>query len=108
VKASRSYKEWLFKRIKNPEYALGYLQACLEDDDPRVFLLALKDVADAHGGLTKLARGAKLTREHLYHMLSRKGNPSLSSLENLLDALGFRLSIELKKPSKTTRFKKAA
>jgi probable addiction module antidote protein len=108
MKPTRSYKEWLFKRIKDPEKALGYLRACLEDGDERVFLIALKDVADAHGGLTKFSRVAGLTREHLYRMLSRKGNPSLSSLASLLGALGFRLSIDLKRPAKPSRLKKAA
>ena len=48
------------------------------------------------GGLAGLAETAQLDREHLYRMLSENGSPELRSLEALLDALGFRLSIELK------------
>jgi len=44
----------------------------------------------------KEAIKAQLNREHLYRMLSENGNPELRSLEALLDALGFRLSVELK------------
>jgi probable addiction module antidote protein len=66
----------------------------LDDDDPRVFLLALRDVAEAHGGMTKIARTCKLNRESLYRMLSKKGNPSLESLSKLLSGMGFRLAIE--------------
>ena len=47
----------------------------------------------------KLAENASLNREHLYRMLSENGNPELRSLEALLDALGFRLSITLKEAS---------
>jgi DNA-binding phage protein len=47
------------------------------------------------GGLAALAEGAQLNREHLYRMLSENGNPELRGLEALLDALGFRLSVEL-------------
>ena len=66
----------------------------MEDDDPQVFLLALRDVAEAHGGMSKIARSCKLNRESLYRMLSKKGNPSLHSLSKLLSSLGFRLAIE--------------
>lgn len=94
MKPYRDYKEGLFKRLRNKEEALGYLKACLEDEDKRVFLLALRDVAEAQGGLTKLSRSAKLSREHLYDMLSEKGNPELQGLRSLLNALGFKLSLE--------------
>ena len=42
-----------------------------------------------------MARKAGDYREHLDRMLSENGNPELRSLEALLDALGFRLSVEL-------------
>ena len=61
---------------------------------------ALKDGIDPAdpnvGGIAKLAENTSLNREHLYRMLSENGNPELRSLELLLDALGFRLSISLK------------
>jgi probable addiction module antidote protein len=68
----------------------------LDDDDPRVFLLALRDVTEAHGGMSKIARTCKLNRESLYRMLSKKGNPSLESLAKLLSSMGFRLAVEKK------------
>lgn len=77
----------------------GYLNACLEDGDPEVFLLALCDVVRAQGGAAKLAEITELNREHLYQMLSENGNPELRSLEALLDALGFRLAVTLKETS---------
>ena len=76
---------------------MAYLNAALAEDDPEVFLLALRDVARTReGGLAGLAEAAQLNREHLYRMLSENGNPELRSLEALLDALGFRLSVERK------------
>src|SRR5579872_1472125 len=57
--------------------AAQYLNACLEDNDPRVFLLALREVAEARGGIRSLWRNAHLNRESLYRMLSKSGNPSL-------------------------------
>ena len=95
----RRYEEFLDDRLKDPARAAGYLNTCLEGGDPNVFLLALRDVARARGGVAKLAENASLNREHLYRMLSENGNPELRSLEALLDALGFRLSITLKEAS---------
>jgi len=88
------WEPYLIDSLKNPKEAEGYLNAALEDDDPRVFLLALRDVAEAHGGMSKIARTCKLNRESLYRMLSKKGNPSLKSLGKLLSSMGFRLAIE--------------
>lgn len=95
----RRDEEYLDERLRDPARAVGYLNACLEGGDPNVFLLALRDVARARGGIAKLAENTSLNREHLYRMLSENGNPELRSLEVLLDALGFRLSITLKEAS---------
>jgi len=88
-----SYNEHLTKRLKNPKEAAAYLNAALEDEDPRVFLVALKDVAEAHGGLTKLAKEAELNRENLYRTLSPKGNPRLDSLVSILYVFNLHISI---------------
>ncbi len=95
----RRYEETLDEDLKDPAEAVGYLNACLEDGDPEVFLLALRDVARAQGGIAKLAEMTELNREHLYRILSENGNPAFSSLEALLDAMGFRLAVALKEAS---------
>jgi probable addiction module antidote protein len=91
-----NYHEDLRERLKDPAYAVEYLEAALEERDmPAVFLLALRNVAEARG-MARLARETKLNRENLYAMLSTHGNPVLSSLYVILDALGMKLSVELK------------
>ena len=72
---TESYRESLLESLRNPDEAVQYLNACLEDEDARVFLLALRDVAEAHGGIRALSRTAHLNRESLYRMLSKSGNP---------------------------------
>ncbi|MEO8326753.1 MAG: hypothetical protein ABI618_12935 [Nitrospirota bacterium] len=62
-------------------------------DEPELFLLALRNVAEAQGGVAQLAEKAKLNRESLYKILSERGNPELKSLDALLHALGFRLAV---------------
>ena len=90
---SKPYHPELIKALRDPREALEYLNAALEDGDPDGFLLALRDVAEAQGGVAQLAEAAKLNRESLYRMLSDRGNPELRSLDALLRALGFRLAI---------------
>lgn len=92
----RRFEDVLDEDLQDPTEAVGYLNACLEDGDPEVFLLALRDVARARGGVARLAEVTELNREHLYRMLSENGNPEFRSLEALLDALGFRLAVTLK------------
>ncbi len=59
-----------------------------------MFLLGLRDVVEAHGGMAQLANATGLNRETLYRTLSENGNPRLSSLGLIVEALGLRLSIE--------------
>ena len=92
--STESYRENLLRGLRNPDEAVHYLNASLEDGDIRVFLLALRDVADARGGMGALAREARLNRESLYRMLSRSGNPSLDSLTAVLNACGLRLTVQ--------------
>lgn len=89
------YNDYLIKSLKDRRRAEAYLKAALEEDDPRVFLLCLRNVAQARG-IGKIAVKSKLNRESLYKMLSKRGNPSLRSLGALLDSLGFRLTVESK------------
>ena len=84
------YKEFLFEQLKDPAMASGYLTECFDEGED-VFLLAVKDVAEARGGIGSLAKATSLNREGLYDMLSEEGNPRLSSLTKVLKALGMKL-----------------
>ena len=42
-----SYKADLLERLRDQEYATGYLNAVLEESDEAAFQLALQDVAEA-------------------------------------------------------------
>lgn len=87
-----SYEQRLLEDLKNPKEAAAYLDACMEDNDPAVFLLALRQVAQAYG-MAALARNAHLGRESLYKTLSETGNPELRTLNKLLGGMNLRLSI---------------
>jgi probable addiction module antidote protein len=100
---TESYRESLLESLRNPDEAAHYLDACLDDEDPRVFLLALRDVADSRGGIRALSRDTGLNRESLYRMLSKSGNPSLKSLDEVLTAFGLRLAVESAAPGRPKR-----
>jgi probable addiction module antidote protein len=89
----KNYKDDLLERLKEPEYAAAYLAQVLEDGDNAAFLIALKDVVDAGGGMSAMAGRVDLKRPSLYKILSKKGNPTLSTLREILKPLGLRVSI---------------
>ncbi|MBI5461881.1 MAG: putative addiction module antidote protein [Gammaproteobacteria bacterium] len=90
--ASAAYEEVLLEDLKDPAEAAAYLEAALEDADPAVFLLALRQVAQAQG-MANVARKAHVGRESLYKTLSENGNPELRTINRLLHAMGLRLSV---------------
>lgn len=93
VKKRRSYKEYLYEKLRNPKAASAYLEEALRDEDIHVFLLALRDIAEAKGGMKEIAQKAHLNRESLYRSLSLNGNPKISSLKALMGACGLELSV---------------
>lgn len=93
LKNSKTYQLSLIESLRDAHESEEYLNAALEEDDPELFLLALRNVAEAQGGVAQLAEKTKLNRESLYKMLSERGNPELRSLDVLLHALGFRLAV---------------
>lgn len=89
------FKEILFETLQDPVEAAAYLQAAFDDEDERVFLLALRNVLEARGGsISDLAEETQLNRQNLYRMLSTKGNPRLTSLKTVLHNIGFGVDIK--------------
>ena len=90
---SASYDDLLMAMLQDEERALAYLNAALEEPDQKVFLIALRNVTQAQGGIAKVAERSGLNRESLYRALSAKGNPSVQTLAAVLAALGARLGV---------------
>ena len=92
------FEDWHFENLTDPQSARDYLQLALEeyeqDHNTEAFLLAVRDVAKAQGGIGQLAIRTGLNRQSLYKALSSKGNPKLDTLGNILHGLGYRLSIQ--------------
>ena len=87
------------KLRERPRFAAEYLKAALEDtDEPEVLLIALRHIAEARGGLAKIAKAAGIQRESLYRALSAHGNPRLSTIVGVMKAVGLRLTVETAHP----------
>jgi probable addiction module antidote protein len=85
-KRTRPYRDSLLEDLQNQNEAAAYLSAALQDSQV-MFLVALRDVAAA-AQMAKVAEEAGVSREAVYRMLSKSGNPTLSSLCGILKALG--------------------
>jgi len=95
---TKDYKTDLLERLSNSNYAAIYLKAALDetlsDGNTEAFLLALKNVVEAKGSTQVIANESKISRQHLYRILSGDGNPTLDTLTSILQALG--LTIDFK------------
>lgn len=92
--ATINYQDYLIKSLEDPEEAAGYLNAALEGGDIHVFLLALKNVIEAQGGIRMLSEKTHKSRTSLYKSLSDKGNPYLKNTREILSAIGLKLAIQ--------------
>lgn len=79
--------------LNTPEEIMAYLNEVLEEDDPKLMMLALRNVADAKGGISVLAEQTGLNRESLYKTLSGKRNPGIETINMILHAYHLRLSV---------------
>ena len=79
--------------LKAPEDIAAYLNAAIEDmeDDPRLLMKAFRNVAEAQGGISALARQARLDRVALSRALSGQRNPRLDTIAKVSAACGVKL-----------------
>ncbi len=86
------YEAFLQEQLRDPELAAAYLTVALTEGSTEEFLLALRSVADARGGVGAVAKAAQLNRQTLYRTLSGDGNPTIATLRSVLRALGLDLA----------------
>ena len=90
---TRSYKNDLLKALTDPVEAKEYLNTALEDENPEVFLLALRDVVEANSTTSELEQVSNRDRD--LDKISTKENPQLNSVRSILNQIGFKLAIEV-------------
>ena len=77
--------------LTDEETIAEYLTAALEDPNPALFLIAIRDVAHARG-MTQLAKDAGLGRESLYKALTPGAKPRYDTILKIMHALGVRFT----------------
>jgi probable addiction module antidote protein len=88
------HKPRLLDWLKDARNAAAYLEAAFEDDDVEGLMQAMRNVAEAQGGIARVADKTGLSRETLYRTLSERGNPQVKSFAAILGATGLRLSVK--------------
>lgn len=77
---------------EDPDMAVDYLRTAFDELDQEgggsAFLMALRHLVEARGGMTAVAERAAVSRESLYRALSPKGNPTLSTMTAVIKATG--------------------
>ncbi|MCK5681089.1 putative addiction module antidote protein [bacterium] len=81
-----------FDYLETQEEINEYLNDAFQDDDPRLFIIALGYLAKKKG-MTKVAKKAGLNRESLYKALSQNGHPQFSTISKVTKALGCKLAV---------------
>ena len=94
----RKYRDYLIEKLADREEAISYLQTALEeyqtDGDSPAFLLALRSVVEAQGGIQEVARRAHADPQNLLRALSSEGETQIGTIGTVLKGLECRLSIE--------------
>lgn len=96
---SKKYQDFLIEQLKDHDEAVAYLNAALEEslkgdkESQHIFLMALRNVAEAQGGIGALAKKAHVGRESLYKTLSGTGNPKWHTLVSLCVTMGLNLRV---------------
>ena len=90
TKKTRTRRFDAARYLESDEDVAAYLDAVLEDGDPRVISRALGEIARAKG-MTNIARSAGMSRESLYKALSPDGNPEMATFLKVVRAFGVQL-----------------
>lgn len=84
--------------MKDPKEAKFSLELALsefeKDGQIEPLLDTLRLLAQAQGGLAKLARDTDISRKALHEALSSDGNPRLRTFQSVLEALGLKMSFK--------------
>ena len=87
------FQDSLMKQLKDPEFICEYLNNAIEENDPDFLKVAMGDVAKALG-VTEISKNTSISRQSIYQMLSAEGNPSLSSIFQIMAAMNLKVRIE--------------
>ncbi|EPM61795.1 hypothetical protein A264_06169 [Pseudomonas syringae pv. actinidiae ICMP 19071] len=94
---TRSHDESVLDMLREDEaFAIEYLSVALEEIDEDggedAFLIAIRRLIEARGGMGNLSKNTGLARPNLYRSIAGGGDPKLSTILKVLQALGVGMS----------------
>ncbi|XYQ84470.1 addiction module antidote protein [Pseudomonas syringae] len=94
---TRSHEDSVLEMLREDEaFAIEYLSVALEEIDQAgggdAFLLAIRRLVEARGGMVSLSQSTGLARGNLYRSIAAGGDPKLSTILKVLQALGIGMS----------------
>ncbi|QXI29970.1 addiction module antidote protein [Pseudomonas vanderleydeniana] len=94
---TRAHEDSVLEMLRDDEtFALEYLSVALEEIDEvggeDAFLIAIRRLVEARGGMSNLSQSTGLARPNLYRALATGGDPRLSTVLKVLQALGISMS----------------
>ena len=78
--------------LDSEEMIVGYLEQCLEDPNPNVFLRALGHAAKARG-MSELSKTTGISRVSLYKSFNGECKPQFETVLKITRAMGLNLSL---------------
>lgn len=92
---SDSYHDFLIESLKNWEEAAGYIEIVLEEggDQPVLLRKAIRNVVEAWEKCDRLSESTKQLHEKLDKMLTESNATEIYTFVQLLNELGFQLTI---------------
>jgi probable addiction module antidote protein len=96
--------------LKDEKSIAAYLSAIVEENDPKLLLAAIGDVAKARG-MSKIASDSGLGRESLYKALHPESKPRFDTIVKVLNSLGLQIgfssiSAKARKPARPASVRK--
>lgn len=76
--------------LVDEESVAAYLSAIMEEENPKLLLSAISDIAKARG-MSKIASDAGLGRESLYKALNPGSKPRFETILKVLNSLGVKI-----------------
>ncbi|MBC5797274.1 MAG: transcriptional regulator [Sphaerospermopsis sp.] len=101
IPTSRNYQEFLIESLKNSEEAASYLEIVLEEgsDEPLLLQNAISNVVEAYAKMNHISDSTKQQYEKLQNILKQSNCAEIYAFLELLNTIGFQISITPKSNS---------
>lgn len=100
-----SWDDYMNETLQDDSEATAYLELAIEeyqkDGDTKALMRAIKRVAEAKGGISKLAQETNLNRQNLYRIFSNQTSPRFDTLTKILRALGLTFALKTFNPQES-------